>query len=273
MNTELRLPNQSKDFLNAHFSAVHDLLRRTRDEAAVVHREDEGVEDGPIGGVERAVDEDARRVAATSRQDRLAHSPLGGANNFSSGRGDLRSAHRRLADGLLDDAAFESVAVFGRNPAVPSENGPLPCTFEFPAPGTLCRLLAHSFLASCPRPSLHPTHGHVPASGVATSPASACWRDAAPSAALTADSVSEERAAPSRKPRRCYLLGSLKSGRLGFAPTAAAWRSGVETAGLTGPARAALPTAPQFPVALVECDPARGDLRCWQADADRDVTD
>ena len=23
MNTELRLPNQSKDFLNAHFSAVH----------------------------------------------------------------------------------------------------------------------------------------------------------------------------------------------------------------------------------------------------------
>lgn len=25
-------------------------------------------------------------------------------------------------------------------------------------------------------------------------------------------------------------------------------------------------------LALGECDPAKGDLRCWQADADRDVT-
>lgn len=55
--------NEPQDLLDPHLPAVHDLLRRARDEAAVMHDKDDGVEERTIGGVEGAV--------PTRRFDRL----------------------------------------------------------------------------------------------------------------------------------------------------------------------------------------------------------
>ncbi len=111
---ELRLADESQNLLNPHFSTVNHFLCRAGDEAAVVDGEDEGVKEGPVGLVERAVDEDALGVRTTT-QSRSARPTLRGAyrsdDDVSRRGGDLCSAYRRRTDGVLDHAMLKGVAV------------------------------------------------------------------------------------------------------------------------------------------------------------------